>query len=63
MGIRDETVALDTNEFIFALRRDARYPFCETLLFDKVSESAVYMPLQVLVELQRNLSDSEMRGV
>src|SRR5947209_6456754 len=29
-SIRDELVALDTNEYIFALRGDARYPACET---------------------------------
>ncbi|CAN5844252.1 hypothetical protein BH18ACI4_BH18ACI4_29570 [soil metagenome] len=63
MGIRDATVALDTNEFIFALRRDANYLFCEVLLFDKLNELNVYMPLQILVELQRNLNEDEMRSV
>lgn len=57
--IRDQTVALDTNVFIFALRRDANYPACEALL----SELQVYVPLQVFVELQHNLNDEEMRGV
>jgi hypothetical protein len=54
---------LDTNEFVFALRRDARYPACETLLFDKLGELKLYLPLQILAELQRNLSAAEMRVV
>jgi predicted nucleic-acid-binding protein len=62
-SIRHETVALDTNVFVFALRKDAAYPACETLLFDKLSELQVYLPLQIFVELQRNLTDGEMRGV
>ena len=62
-SIRDALVALDTNEFIFAIRKDSNYPFCETLLFDKLDQLKVYLPLQVLIELQRNLSESEMRGI
>lgn len=62
-SIRDEPVALDTNVFIFALRKDVNYPACETLLFDKLIELQVYIPLQVFVELQRNLTENEMRGV
>jgi predicted nucleic-acid-binding protein len=63
MGIRNQTVALDTNEFVFALRRDPVYRFCETLLFENLSQLTVYVPLQVVIELQRNLTDDEMRGV
>ncbi len=59
----NELVALDTNQFIFALRRTAAYPACEILLFDKLPELQIYMPLQVLIELQRNLNMDEMRGV
>lgn len=62
-SIRDEPVALDTNVFVFALRKEANYPACETLLFDKLNELQVYVPLQVFVELQHNLTDNEMRGV
>jgi hypothetical protein len=51
-SIRGETVALDTNVFIFALRKEANHPACETLLFDKLNELHVYMPLQIFVELQ-----------
>lgn len=62
-SIRHEAVALDTNVFVFALRKEAAYPACEALLFDKLSELQVYIPLQIFVELQRNLTDGEMRGV
>ena len=62
-SIRSEAVALDTNVFIFALRKEANYPACESLLFDKLSELDVYIPLQIFVELQRNLTSDEMRGV
>jgi predicted nucleic-acid-binding protein len=62
-SIRHEAVALDTNVFIFALRKEAAYPACEALLFDKLSELQVYLPLQIFVELQHNLTGDEMRGV
>ena len=62
-SIRGEAVALDTNVFIFALRKEPNYPACETLLFDKLPALQVYMPLQIFLELQRNLTASEMRRV
>src|SRR5690348_12100816 len=62
-SIRHEAVALDTNVFVFALRKEVAYPACETLLFDKLGELQLYLPLQVFVELQHNLTGSEMRGV
>ena len=62
-SIRDELVALDTNEFIFALRKDPSHPSCETLLFDKLDELKIHLPLQIPLELQRNLTDEEMRRV
>jgi len=54
---------LDTNVFIFALRKEPNYPACETLLFDKLPALQGYMPLQIFLELQRNLTGSEMRRV
>ena len=62
-SIRGEAVSLDTNVFIFALRKEPNYPACETLLFDKLPALQVYMPLQIFLELQRNLTASEMRRV
>jgi hypothetical protein len=56
-------VALDTNVFIFALRKEPHYPACETLLFDKLTALQIYMPLQIFLELQRNLTANEMRRV
>ena len=60
-SIRDELVALDTNEFVFALRRETRHTACETLFLEGLPELRIYMPLQILFELQRNLSQGEMR--
>jgi hypothetical protein len=54
---------LDGSFFIFALRKEPNFPACETLLFDKLNEIRVYMPLQIFLELQRNLMASEMRRV
>jgi hypothetical protein len=62
-SIRDEIVAFDTNVFLFALRKHPSYPACEMLVFDKLSELKVYFPLQVFVELERNLHNDEMRGL
>ena len=62
-SIQNEVIALDTNEFIFALRQEPTHSACEILLFDKLPKLQVYVPLQVLVELQRNLNSEEMRGV
>jgi hypothetical protein len=61
--IQTEQLALDTNEFIFAIRREPQYSFCEILLFDKLHELNIYLPLQVLIELQRNLTEAEIRSI
>lgn len=59
----DEYVALDTNEFVFALRRDRNFPHCAALLFLHVDRLRVHVPLQVLKELHRNLSAGELRSM
>ncbi len=61
-SIRGEAVAFDTNVCIFALRKEPNYPACETLLFDKLTELQVYMPLQIFLELQRNLTPVKCSG-
>lgn len=61
-SIRDAIVALDTNEFIFALRKDEAHPASEMLLFDKLSVLSVYLALPIFLELQRNLTGDEVRG-
>ena len=63
ISIRGEKVALDTNVWIFALRKDPNFAACETLVFDRLSELQIHMPLQIFVELQHNLAPSEMRRI
>ncbi len=55
-SIQDEVVSLDTNEFIFSLRKDASHPACEILLFDKLDQLKIHLALQILLELQHNLN-------
>jgi hypothetical protein len=62
-SIRDGVTALDTNEFIFGLRDTPDYPACRILLFERLPELTIYVPLQIVIELQRNLSNDEMRGL
>ncbi len=62
-SIREETVALDTNEFIFALRREPNFPASQILFFEYLNQLKLYLPLQILLELQRNLNADEMRGI
>lgn len=62
-SIRDSVVALDTNVFLFAVRRDASYPHCETLVFDLLPTLDVLVPGEVLRELRRNLNESLLAGV
>lgn len=59
--MRDELVTVDTNVWIFALRKESAYPACEALLFDWLPDLRIYMPLQIFLELQRNFSAGEMR--
>ena len=56
-------ISLNTNEFIFGLRKDVSRPACEILVFDKLSELRIRLPLQILLELQHNLTDEETRRV
>lgn len=51
---------LDTNVWIFGLRRDANFPACAELL-DQIGSFAVIIPRQVLKELTARLSESETR--
>ncbi len=47
--------SLSIQRWIFALCKEPAYPACETLLFDKLPDLQIYMPLQIFLELQRNL--------
>ena len=62
MTIRDERSVLDTNVWIFGLRRSPTFPACASLL-DRLHELHVFLPRQVLRELHGNLTDDEMRDL
>lgn len=51
---------LDTNVWVFGLRRDASFPACAQLL-DRVGSFSVLIPLQVLKELNLALTEDEVR--
>lgn len=51
---------LDTNVWIFGLRRDASYPACAELL-SQIGFFSVVIPLQVLKELNLNLGEDEIQ--
>ena len=51
---------LDTDVWIFGLRRDPTLPTCTELL-DRIGSFVVTIPLQVLKELNLNLTQHEMR--
>jgi len=51
---------LDTNVWIFGLRRDDEFPTCAHLL-DRIGTFSVLIPLQVLKELNLALASDEMR--
>ena len=58
--IRNERVALDSNAYIFGVRTDPAHPGCAAILRDHLDLLSVFVPLQVQLELQSNLSAAEM---
>ena len=56
----DEIVALDTNEYIHAIRAGDLYPACRRLIFESLHLLQLHFPFQVQTELRRNLTDEEM---
>lgn len=50
---------LDTNIWVFGLRRDEAFPNCAQLL-DRIGSFNVLIPLQVLKELNLNLTEDEI---
>lgn len=60
MTTQRERWILDTNVWIFGLRRDDEFPACAQLL-DRVGSFSVLIPLQVLKELNLALAEDEMR--
>ena len=61
MNIARDWVVLDTNVWIFGLRRQPDRPACAQLL-RCLSRLRVKIPRQVLLELQANLTSEEMHG-
>lgn len=51
---------LDTNVWVFGLRKDGSFRACAQLL-DRIGSYSVLIPLQVLKELNLTLAESEMR--
>lgn len=60
MTTQPERWLLDTNVWVFGLRRDASVPACAQLL-DRIGSFSVLIPLQVLKELNLALKEDEMR--
>jgi predicted nucleic acid-binding protein len=62
VSIRDEWIVLDTNIWIFGLRRVPEFPACAELL-DYLNRLRVVLPRQILQELQANLVEDELRAL
>jgi predicted nucleic acid-binding protein len=60
MTIPHERWLLDTNVWVFGLRRDSRFPACAELL-ERIGSFSVVIPRQLLKELNINLSEEESR--
>lgn len=60
-SIRDKWIALDTNEFLFGIDPPPGRESCRELILEGIAGLHVFVPLQVSLELQRNLSPSNLR--
>ena len=60
MTIQRERWLLDTNVWIFGLRREDGFPACARLL-DRIGSCSILIPLQVLKELNLTLAPDELR--
>ncbi len=60
MTIRTDRIVVDTNVWIFGLRRTPAFAACGGLL-DRLGELSVVIPRQILQELRANLNDEELR--
>jgi hypothetical protein len=61
-SILDELVCFDTNQFIFGIRRSPQNPACREVLRRHLHKLAVYLPLEILIELHRNLYREEINA-
>ena len=62
MSIPDEWIVLDTNIWIFGLRRVPDFPTCAELL-ENLNRLRVVLPRQLLQELQANLVEDDLRAL
>jgi hypothetical protein len=59
MTIFDDCISFDTNIYIFGIREDPKFPACIELL-ERIGELYVYLPRQIIRELQNNLHPNEV---
>ncbi len=59
MTIFDDWISFDTNIYIFGIRKNPNFPACTELL-ERIGELYVYIPRQVIRELQNNLQPDEV---
>jgi len=59
MTIFDKWISFDTNIYIFGIRENPNFPACIELL-ERIGELYVYIPRQVIRELQNNLQPDEV---
>jgi len=59
MTIFDDWISFDTNIYIFGIREDPNFPACAELL-ERIGELYVYLPRQIIRELQNNLHPNEV---
>jgi predicted nucleic acid-binding protein len=62
VSIRDEWIVLDTNIWIFGLRRVPDFPACAELL-ENLNRLRIVLPRQILQELQANLVEDDLRAL
>lgn len=62
-SIRTDLVALDTNIYIYGVRRTPGRTACAQILFEYLPDLRVYVPKEVISELHRNLLPEEQTAV
>ncbi|MDZ7265379.1 MAG: hypothetical protein ONB16_12395 [candidate division KSB1 bacterium] len=59
MTIFDKWISFDTNIYVFGIREDPNFPACVALL-ERIGELHVYIPRQIIRELQNNLTPDKV---
>src|SRR5438874_572457 len=59
----DDPVALDTNQYVFGIRKNPQYPACHKLIRTQLRKLTIYLPLEIIIELNRTLYAEELRAV